>query len=68
MATHYSTLAWKIPWMDRGAWQATVYGVSKSWTRLRTKRLHFHFHFSFLWAKYLGMEWLDYVVGLCLTF
>ena len=20
--------------MDRGAWQATVYGVSKSWTRL----------------------------------
>ena len=21
--------------MDRGAWQATVYGVAKSWTRLR---------------------------------
>ena len=26
MATHSSILAWRIP-MDRGAWQATVYGV-----------------------------------------
>ena len=29
--THSSILAWKIP-MDRGAWQATAYEVSKSWT------------------------------------
>ena len=29
MATHSSILAWRIP-MDRGAWQATVYGVTKS--------------------------------------
>ena len=28
MATHSSILAWRIP-MDRGAWQATVYGVPK---------------------------------------
>ena len=34
MATHSSILAWRIP-MDRGAWQATVYGIIKSWTRLR---------------------------------
>ena len=27
MATHSSILAWEIP--DRGAWQATVYGVAK---------------------------------------
>jgi len=33
MATHSSILAWRIP-MDRGAWQATVHEVSKSWTRL----------------------------------
>ena len=32
MATHSSILAWRIP-MDRGAWRATVYGVSKSWTK-----------------------------------
>ena len=32
MATQPSILAWRIP-MDRGAWQATVYGVSKSWTK-----------------------------------
>ena len=33
MATHSSILAWRIP-MDRGASQATVYGVTKSRTRL----------------------------------
>ena len=30
----FSILAWRIP-MDRGAWWATVHGVSKSRTRLR---------------------------------
>ena len=34
MATHSSILAWRIP-MDRGAWQGTVSGVTKSWTRLK---------------------------------
>ena len=32
MATHSSILAWKIP-TDRGAWRATVHGVTKSWLR-----------------------------------
>ena len=32
MATHFSILAWRNS-MDRGAWQATVHGVSKSWTQ-----------------------------------
>ena len=39
MATHSNILAWRIP-MDRGAWQATVHGVAKSWTCL--KRLSTH--------------------------
>ena len=30
-ASHSSILAWGIP-MDRGAWRATVHGVTKSWT------------------------------------
>ena len=30
-ATHSSTPAWRIP-MDRGVWQATLHGISKSWT------------------------------------
>ena len=30
MTTHSSILAWRIP-MDRGAWRATVHGVTKSW-------------------------------------
>ena len=29
MATHSGILAWRIP-MDRGAWWATVYGVTES--------------------------------------
>ena len=33
MATQSSILAWKNP-MDRGAWWATVHGVSKSQKRL----------------------------------
>ena len=33
MATHSSILAWRIP-MDRGAWQATVHGVTESQTQL----------------------------------
>ena len=39
MATHSRILAWRIP-MDRGAWRATVHGVTKSRTRL--KRLSTH--------------------------
>ena len=35
MATHSSTLDWKNP-MDRGAWQATVRGVTKSQGQLST--------------------------------
>ena len=31
LATHCSILAWRIP-MDRGAWWATVHGVSKNRT------------------------------------
>ena len=33
VATHSSILAWRIP-MDRGAWWATVHGVTKSQTQL----------------------------------
>ena len=32
-ATCSSSLAWRIH-MDRGAWQATVHGLTKSWTLL----------------------------------
>ena len=40
MATNSNILAWRIP-MDRGAWWATVQGVSKNQTGLSD--LHFHF-------------------------
>ena len=33
MATHSSIPAWRIP-LNRGAWWATVHGVTKSQTRL----------------------------------
>ena len=40
MATHSSILVWEIP-MDRGAWWATVHGVTKSQTRLNFEFLNF---------------------------
>ena len=39
IATHLSILAWKNP-MDRGAWRATVHGVTKSRTRLSDWHVH----------------------------
>ena len=39
MATHSSTLAWRIP-MDRGAWRATIHGVAKSQTQLSDLAQH----------------------------
>ena len=33
MTTLSRILAWRIP-VDRGAWWATVHGVTKNWTRL----------------------------------
>ena len=41
MATHSSTLAWKIPWTEEPGW-ATVHGVTKSWTRLSDFTFTFH--------------------------
>ena len=38
MTTHSSILAWRIP-MDRGAWQATVHGVTNSQTRQQLSRV-----------------------------
>ena len=40
MATHSSTFAWRIPWME----QAAVHGVAKSWTWLSDFTFTFHFH------------------------
>ena len=38
MATHSSTLAWKIPWMEE--LEAPVYGFTKSWTLLSNFTFH----------------------------
>ena len=46
MATRSSTLAWRIP-IDRGAWQATVHGVTKSQTQLGDKA-----HITVMWMVY----------------
>ena len=43
MATHSSTLAWKIPWISGGAWWAVVPEVAKSRTRLSDFTFTFHF-------------------------
>ena len=45
MATNSSILAWRIP-MDKGAWQAIVHRVSKSWTWLKQLNTHTHRSYS----------------------
>ena len=40
MATHSSTLAWKIPWTEEPGRLHAVHGVAES---DKTEQLHFHF-------------------------
>ena len=44
MAPHPGTLAWRIDFMEGGAWQAAVHGVTKSRARLCDFTFTFHFH------------------------
>ena len=44
MASHSSTLAWKIHPMDGGAWWAADHGVNKSLIQLSDFTFTFHFH------------------------
>ena len=43
MATHPSTLAWKMPWMEEPG-SLAVHGIAKSWTQLSDFTFTFHFH------------------------
>ena len=43
MAPHSSTLAWKIPWMEKPGGLQSI-GVAKSRTRLSDFTFTFHFH------------------------
>ena len=44
MATHSSTLAWKIPWTEEPGRSLRVHGVAQSRTRLSDFTFTFHFH------------------------
>ena len=44
MATHSSTLAQKIPWMEEPGRLHVVHGVTKSQTQLSDFTFTFHFH------------------------
>ena len=35
MPTHYSILAWRIPWTEELVGLQSMHGVTKSWTRLK---------------------------------
>ena len=43
MATHSSTLAWRIPWTEEPG-RPAVYGVAQSRTQLSDFAFTFHFH------------------------
>ena len=49
MTTHSSILAWRIP-KDKGAWWATVHGVTKSQPRPRTAADHSFFIRPSVWT------------------
>ena len=51
IATHSSTLAWKIPWA--GAWWAAVHGVAKS----RIQLSDFHFSLSLFTFMHWRRKW-----------
>ena len=60
MATYSSILAWRIQYswinkMDRGAWQATVHKVTKSWCDQRELA---HACTS-IWCFSIGLDYLD---------
>ena len=44
MATHSSTLVWKIPWTEEPGRLHAVHGVTKSRTQLSDFTFTFHFH------------------------
>ena len=44
MASHSSTLAWKLPWMEEPGRLQSMDGVAKSRTRLSDFTFTFHFH------------------------
>ena len=44
MATHSSTLAWKIPWMEEPGRLHAVHGVAEGRTQLSDFTFTFHFH------------------------
>ena len=55
MATHSSTLAWKIPWTEESGRLPTM-ELQRVDT---TERLHFHFHFrnkTVFWAELLHIS------------
>ena len=55
IATHSSILAWKNP-MNKGAWWATVHGVTESWTRL----INTHFEgWTFPWRFFTRVKTLS---------
>ena len=57
MATHSSVLAWGIP-MDRGAWQATVHGVTRSQTGLKQLSMHAQVGCSTDYSMCLDLGWI----------
>ena len=44
MATHSSTLAWRIPWTEEPGRLQSIHGVAKSRTQLSDFSFTFHFH------------------------
>ena len=61
MATHSSTLAWKIPWMEELGTGYYPWGHKELGT---TEQLHFHFHYDYtveVRNRFKGVDLIDKV-------
>ena len=65
MATHSGILAWRIP-MDRGAWRATVHGVTKSRTQLSDSAQHRVYIEVSLTSEHMGFMQVVFLQPSCL--
>ena len=73
MATHFSILIWRIP-MDRGAWRATVHGVTESDVTEQLTTAQWWFQFQIVdsqgvnfcckanWLSYTHIQILFYII------
>ena len=64
MATYSNILAWRIPWA-KGAWLATVLGVSELKMTDWLTHVHIHIHVYIYWVTKMRLKWMSMHIYMC---